>query len=200
MIMTNAHKFTRLTGCALAAIVLFAAITMRAQTIISNETLVTSTFVVNKTPVKISCLVAGCSVKAPVLSSIPVTCPAAIGATCTFHIALNTTVTIALPCGGEDCLGTSGPSNTYQFLVDGSAPLPGPTDAQGHYIFSANIETDTLFPSVAQYPAAVIATVTNSNSQDHVIDLSVGCVDKEKNFGCGLTVNRSSMRVDVFEP
>jgi hypothetical protein len=199
MIMTNAHKFTRLAGCSLAAAVRLAAITTNAQNIISNETLVTSTLVVNKTPVKISCLKAGCSVKAPVLTSIPVTCPAAIGATCTFHIALNATVTVALlQCSG--CSGTSIPTNTYQFLVDGSAPSPGPTDAQGNYIFSANIVTDSLFPSVAQYPAIVVATVTNSNSQDHVIDPNVGCLDEGNDFGCGLTVNRSSMRVDVFEP
>jgi hypothetical protein len=195
--MANAHTFTRLTGCALAATVLLATITMQAQTIISNETLVNSNFVVNKTPVKISCLKAGCSVKAPVLTAIHVTCPAAIGATCIFHIALNATVTVALQLC---CSGTSIPTNIYQFLVDGSAPSPGPTDAQGNYIFSANIATDSLAPSVAQYPADVVATVTNSDSQDHVIDLNVGCVDEGKDAGCGLTVNRSTMRVDVFEP
>ncbi|HXM21665.1 MAG TPA: hypothetical protein VN948_10420 [Terriglobales bacterium] len=198
--MRLTHCLPRRTGFAVAAAVMFTAITMNAQIVISNETPVTTTFVVNKTDAIAKCSKAGCSAKSPMLTSIPVTCPAAIGATCTFHISLNTKVTVHLPCGGLDCLGSSGSVNSYQFLIDGAAPLPGPTGDHGDYIFGKYVASDTLFPSRQSYPASVVATVTNSSSRNHVVDVNLQCVDAQKYYGCGVVAHWSSMRVDVFEP
>jgi hypothetical protein len=176
------------------------AINVQAQTIVSNEQLVTSTFVISTSSVTAQCLKAGCSAQSQMLSAIPVTCPAAIGATCTFHIALDSRIDVALPCGGLVCSGTSGAFNSYQFLVDGTVPSPGLTDPQGYYVFSKNVNSFTRFPSRQPYPATIVATVTNATSQDHTIDVNIKCSDVLKENGCGLIVNSTQMRVDVFEP
>jgi len=198
--MGDLRQHTRRAAFLLASAMLLAATTLTAQTIISNETLVTTTLAIDKTQVIATCSTAGCSAKAPLLTSIPVTCPNAIGATCTFHISLDAGIIIALQCGGVNCLGSSGSSNYYQFLVDGVAPVPGPTDTNGNYIFSEFVASDTLFPSAQSYRASVAATVTNTSSQNHTVTINFGCTDKEKFYGCGLTAHQRVLRVDVFEP
>jgi hypothetical protein len=187
-----------MTAFVLAAAVVFTAITTKAQTIISNETLVTTTFVVNKTEAVAKCGKAGCRATAPMLASIPVTCPAATGATCTFHISLDAKVDVQFPCSSE-CSGP-GSETSFQFLIDGAAPMPGPTDNAGYYIFSKFETSDTGFPSRQSYPASVVATVTNSSSQNHVINVNLKCFDAYHAFGCGIVARWSTMRVDVFEP
>lgn len=199
MKMRNPHRFP-LTAGVLAAAVMCTTITLKAQTIISNETLVTTTFVINKTDATAKCSKAGCSTKSPMLTSIPVTCPAALGSTCTLHIALDAKVTVHLRCGGFDCLGPSGSVNSYQFLVDGAAPAPGPTDDHGDYIFGRYVASDTDVPSRQSYPASVVATVTNSSTQNHLVDVNLLCTDEQKDYGCAVTAHWSSMRIDVFEP
>jgi len=195
-------SFSRMTlGIGLVAFVsAIATLNIQAQTIISNEQLVTSTFVISTSSVTAQCLKAGCSAQSQILSAIPVTCPAAIGATCTFHIALDSRIDVALPCGGSFCSGTSGAVNSYQFLVDGVAPVPGPTDTRGYYVFSKNVNSFSRFPARQPYPATIVATVTNTTSQDHTIDVNFQCADVLKESGCGLIVNSTQMRVDVFEP
>jgi hypothetical protein len=186
--------------CLLATAVIFTAIAMNAQTVISNETLATTTFVINKTDTRAQCSRRGCSATSPMLSSIPITCPAAIGATCTLHISFDAKVTVHLHCELSDCLGASSSVNSYQFLVDGAAPVPGPTDESGEYTFGGFVVSDKLFPSRQSYPASIVATVTNSSSQNHTVDVNLRCVDEQKSHGCGLEAHWSSMRVDVFEP
>ncbi|HXM21954.1 MAG TPA: hypothetical protein VN948_11905 [Terriglobales bacterium] len=185
-------------GFALVALSLLATPAATARTIISNETLVTTTFVVNKTAATAKCRTIGCSAKTSMFAPIPVTCPAPPGQTCTFHISLDTKTSIKFPGGG----GGAGPTGSYQFLVDGVAPTIGPTDKNGEYLFEKNAFTSGDVPHAARqsYPASVLATVRNSNSNSHTIVVNVGCKDFIKQGGCAVTAHWSTMRVDVFEP
>jgi hypothetical protein len=189
-----------LTFGVVGALTFIATVGVQAQTIISNEKLVTTTFVVDTSSATAKCVKAGCAAQAPILTAIPVNCPAAIGGTCTFHIALDSRIDVALPCLGSDCTGSSGARNSYQFLVDGKPPVPGPTDAQGYYVFAKVVWSVTAFPSRYPFPATIVASVTNISSQDHTIDVNLQCVDVFKFSGCGLIAASTTMRVDVFEP
>jgi hypothetical protein len=120
---------------------------------------------------------------------IPVTCPAATGQTCTFHISLDAKVSMILGARGF-----------YRFLVDGIPPTIGPTDKDGDYLFMENIPIGQGFPLRQSYPASVVATVTNTSSNSHTIMVSVGCAGGNASDGCNTTSHRSTMRVDVFEP
>lgn len=175
----------------------------KAQTIISNETLVTTAFVVNKTAATAKCKAVGCSANVPMLSSIPVTCPAAMGKTCTFHIQLDSKVETSFPCQ-NGCFGP-GPKTSFQFLVDGSSPVPGPVEGNGYYLFGENVstyaeETSESFLERQNYPASIVSTVTNTNSTNHTIDVGVACSDTSKFGGCEAVAHFSTMRIDVFEP
>jgi hypothetical protein len=64
-------------------------LTMKAQIVISNESLATTTFVVNKASKTAQCSKPGCIATASMFGPIQVTCPAAIGSTCTLHISLD---------------------------------------------------------------------------------------------------------------
>jgi hypothetical protein len=197
--MRFSHLFETIGGLTLAALSLIPAAT--AQTVISNETLVTTTFVVNEKIATAHCGSAGCRAKTSMLTAIPVICPAAMGQTCTFHISLDAKTAIDLP-PSCNCFG-AGPTGFYQFLVDGVAPTIGPTDANGDYLFEVNGYTQGTIPDSAarlSYPASVLTTVTNSNSNAHTIDVNAGCSDTLKEGGCEVTTHWSTMRVDVFEP
>jgi hypothetical protein len=172
----------------------------KGQIVISNEKLAATTFVVNKKTAIANCDQTGCSAEAPVLKSIQVNCPAAKGETCTFHILFDAKVAVGLPCGGRGCLGTSGATNFYRFLVDGSAPTPGPTSENGLYTFGQNVMSETNYPARQPYATSVIAIVKNGNSRQHLIDINLRCVDTLKEFGCAAQVFNSTLRVDVFTP
>lgn len=179
---------------------IFAAIAIGAiqtygQTVLSNETLVTTTLVVNKTPITAKCYGNGCSAEKKYLTSIPVTCPAGSGKTCTFHIALDVKVDIGTPENGS----AEGTLGFYRFLLDGAAPTVGPTGPHGGYLFEKNIYTNSENSSAAlrlNYPASV---VTSTASGNHTIDVYVGCTDTG-NGGCALTGRWGTMRIDIFEP
>lgn len=188
----------RLPSLAIGAITILSALTMNAQTIISNETLVATTFVVNTKTSVARCNKPGCSAAAPILSSIPVTCPEALGATCTFHISFVAKVAIELLC--SNCGGGSDVLDGYQFLIDGQAPTPGPTDSAGNYSFDFDTYTAAGFPTKMSIPASVVGVVTNSTSPSHTIDVKLSCVDVLKIRGCGVEALNSTMRVDVFVP
>jgi hypothetical protein len=206
--MTNKHQFSRMAGLALAACIVFTTITitMNAQTVISNESPAGFAFVANKTLATAKCDTPKCSATASMLKSIPVTCPAAIGQTCTFYISLVSKVSIGIHC--KFCFG-GGPAAGYQFLVDGLPPSVGPTDAQGGYLFARNAFTggeNTGSPSYLSrqsFAASVIATVTNTDSNNHSIDVNITCRDAfvlQPQGGCEAIAHDSTMRVDVFEP
>jgi hypothetical protein len=96
-----------------------------AQTVLSNETLVSTTLVVN-TQTRFG--KPGCRTKTPMFAAIQVACPAPIGQTCTFHISLDAKVSLS-----------NGWTTFYQFLVHGAAPTIGPTDRYGVYLFQENV-------------------------------------------------------------
>lgn len=189
---------------ALVALSLLLTPAATAQTVISNETLVSTTFVVNKTAVIANCGRTGCRVTKPMFTPVSVTCPAPTGRTCTFHISLNTETAVSFRCGGQQCFG-GGPTAFYQFVVDGVAPTIGPTDANGDYIIAKNIFTTSndkgwSFQARQNYPASVLTTVTNSGSSNHTFAVNVGCKDTLPSFGCEATALSTTMRLDVFEP
>jgi hypothetical protein len=137
--MRLSHAFEIIGGLTLAALSLIAT-AAPAQTVISNETLVTTTFVVNKQNATAKCRITGCRAKTAMFAPISVTCPAATGQTCTFHISLDAKTSVTFGCGQNGCFGAA-PDGFYQFLVDGIAPSIGPTDEQGDYIFEKNVFT-----------------------------------------------------------
>jgi hypothetical protein len=189
---------TRIAGFALAtAAVLTPA--MKAQTVISNESLVSTTFVVNKTNIMAGCAGdPGCvAPPMPLFKPIHVTCPAATGKTCTLGISLDAKTQVSI----QD--GNSGEEGIYQFLMDGAPPVPGPTDEQGFYIFTIYAAAFDNYPQQTRlsYPASLVGAVKNSgSSKDHVVKVSVSCVDVLKQGGCEVDAHWSTMRIDVFEP
>jgi hypothetical protein len=196
--MTLSHRFWKLSAIAIALTVVFTAVTAGAQTVISNETLVTTTLVVSKTDTVAKCTNSGCRVSVPMLSSIPITCPAAIGQTCTLHIALDAKVAIFLHCT-SGCGAISLSRDSYQFLVDGAVPTPGPLSPTGDYIFAQYVATTANAPVQQPFPASIVATVTNATSQNHTITVNLTCLDLSYE-GCEAETHYSTMRVDVFEP
>ena len=186
---------------AVGLIVLLSPLRAKAQVLISNEKLASTTLVVDsKHSVTVTCGIPGCSAEAPILSSIPVICPVATGETCTFHLSFEANVGVDIPGCPTGCQGTSGASNRYQFLVDSAAPVPGPTTSYGWYLFGRNVESDHPYKSRISYPASVVAKVTNRGSQKHFVQVNLGCVDSLKFAGCRAVARMSSLRVDVFEP
>jgi hypothetical protein len=197
----------RSTGQALslALILTFSLPSAKAQTI-SNETLVTTNFVVNKTTATAKCQAAGCTASTPMLSSIPITCPAAIGKTCTFHIQLDSKIQTTFYCGGQPC-GGPGPQVSFQFLVDGNPPVPGPVEGDGYYLFSKSVYTvapayeGEIAVTRQSYPASIVATVTNTNSNDHTLVVNLRCNNLDPVYsGCEAVAHFSTTRIDVFEP
>jgi hypothetical protein len=201
-----------ITILALAALTLMVeTASMKAQTVISNETLVTTTFVVNKTTATARCDRANCVVRVPMLKSIPVTCPAATGKTCTFHISLDAKVALSYNWqvnGFGGCFNLSG-STGYQFLVDGAPLTVGPLDPHDSYLIAQNVFTCSeqvggpLYFTRQSFPASVITTVTNTNGNSHTIDVNLSCASTSQDqflTGCEAIAHNSTMRVDVFEP
>jgi hypothetical protein len=181
--------FENIAVLALVILSLLATPTATAQTVLSNEALVNTTLVVNTQSATARCGKPGCRTKTPMFAAIQVACPAPIGQTCTFHISLDAKVSLS-----------NGWTTFYQFLVHGAAPTIGPTDRYGVYLFQENVVRIKGLPIRQSYPASVVATVTNSSSNNHGITLNIGCVDSFNISGCATTAHASTMRVDVFEP
>jgi hypothetical protein len=145
------HRFDIIAGLVLVTL-LATTPAATAQTVISKETLVSTTLVVNKRSVTALCRHVYCSAKTLMFAPVPVICPAATGQTCTFQISLDTKVSIF-----------NGVVSFYQFLVDGAAPTIGPTDKHGDYLFEKNAPVGIGLSSRQSYPASVVTTVTNSS-------------------------------------
>jgi hypothetical protein len=190
--------FTNIAGLTLVALSLSAMPGAAAQTVISNETLVTTTFVVSKQIETAACKSGGCRAQASMLPPVMVVCPAASGKTCTFHISLDAKTSVSTR-GGRTGSGSKG---FYQFLADGLPPTIGPTDGNGYYLFERSVYTtgDVSDSSLQSYPASVVTVVANSTSDSHTIKEDFGCQDITNAGGCRATVHSITMRVDVFEP
>ena len=169
----------RATFCLLFVLVGFFGV---GQTILSNESLVTTTFVVNKSAATARCGKAGCTAAKSMLESIPVNCPAPTGQTCTFHIALDAKVSMSYKF--YEASEGSGPIGFYQFLIDGAPPTLGPTDVHGNYLFERNVITQSeqnKLPDRQSYPGSVI---TSTQSGNHTIDVKIVCTDDLGQGGC----------------
>ncbi len=90
-------------------------------------------------------------------------------------------------------------ADSFQFLVDDTAPTIGPTGADGFYLFAKNFVGFNGFDTRQSFPASVLTTVTNSSSNDHTVALNLVCSDINGS-GCEVTAHWSTIRVDVFEP
>jgi hypothetical protein len=204
--MTVTRRFPRRAGLAFAVAVVFASLTLEAQTLISNEKLVSTTFLVNKQDATAHCGIPGCRTKRPMFSATPVYCPAEIGKTCTFHISLDTKAAMGFKCGYSSGCAGPGPIGFYQFLIDDAVPTIGPTDGDGDYLFEKSLWTFSKNgppprPFVRlSFPASVLGSVTNSTSKSHTVNVNVGCSDIGKQGGCIVTTHWTTMRIDVFEP
>ena len=193
-------KLTRLVSHAAGfALVATALVTMNAQTVVSNETLVTTTFVVIKDHPRVAkCAKQGCTAVTAMLDPISVACPGGSGQTCTIHISLDAKVSMAFP--GHSFGG--GGRGFYKFLVDNAAPTLGPTGINGVYLLEENVYTagSPTYSSVQSVPASVLAAVTNSGSGDHTVTVNIGCHDTVNESGCTITSHQGTMRVDMFQP
>jgi hypothetical protein len=141
------------------------------------------------------CSKPGSTATASMFGPIQVTCPAGIGSTCTLNISLDAKASQSEDGGEPGATGTG----FLRFLVDGAAPNIGPADTDGRYIFARDVTEYSYYPTRQSYPASVVATVTNSSSQNHTIVVEIGCW-KGINTSCRATAFSSTMRVDVFEP
>jgi hypothetical protein len=192
------HTFANIAVSALVALSFSATPLATAQTVISNESLVSTTFVVNKAPATAKCKNAGCSAKTPMFAPVLVTCPAVTGQTCTFHISLDEKVSL----GGICCQYGNAGTVSLQFLIDDAAPTIGPTRANGLYLVTKNVVTFGGDDVRQGFSASVLGVVTNSGSNDHAVALSIACADSSvtHGHGCSVASRSSTMRVDVFEP
>jgi hypothetical protein len=189
------HIFENVAALAWVVVSLVATPAVTTQTIISNETLVSTTLIVNTKDAKAICRTTGCRAKTAMFAPINVTCPAATGKTCTFHIFLDAKASF-----GDSCnLCQGGGADYFQFLVDDAPPTIGPTDARGFYRFAQNIVGFAGNELRESFPASVVATVTNSTSNNHTVALNVACKSTTAG-GCQTTAHASTLRVDVFEP
>ena len=153
---------------------------LNAQTVISNEKLVSTTLVVTKEPRHAGCDKPDCKARVAMFDPISITCPGTSGQTCTIHILVDAKVAV-----------TNFPS-FYQFLIDDAAPTIGPTGKNGGYTFRSG-SSDYGRVSV---PASVVGTVTNSNSDTHTIAINIGCAIEL----CHVDSNASTVRIDIFQP
>jgi hypothetical protein len=164
-----------------ALLALLAASAAPAQTVISNETVVPAgtTLVVSQTPVAVSCN-GICSNEKRLLAPVAVNCP---DPTCTVHIALDSQLTGA---GGQ---------TSVRFLLDGAAPVPGPTTPAGLYALWGNALGANGAPQ-ASVPASLVATV---GTGAHMIAFGLYCSSGNAG-GCGVTASTATVRIDVFTP
>ncbi len=155
---------------------------------IRNLTLVSTAFRTNAGPVAVSCIPSLCENLGVFLtpSLVHIICPQPAGATCTYYIHLETQASVS-----------ANDSGVFEFLVDGIAPTPGPTDYRGFF------EWDTADPNSTVMQArsyAVVAQVTNSqDNEPHGIEAQFGCVDLTGD-GCSSTMGLASMSIALYKP
>ena len=184
---------------AIALAVFATAVLAGAQTVISNETLVSSTFVVLTNGNSAVCNQFGCKVTTGMIGPTSITCPGSTGQTCTLQVSLSATLSASLPCT-TTCLG-SGSSAFYQFLVDNAPPSIGPSDQNGDYLVQKGVVTGNSEQRAIQTStASVLGSVTNSASDTHQVMVNVGCLATINQQGCKVTPRQITMRVDVFQP
>jgi hypothetical protein len=189
------HVAAILAACTLASSVLnaqagelAAAHAPAAPANIRNLTLVSTAFRTSAGPVTVSCTPSLCENLGVVLtpSVVRIVCPQPAGATCTYYIHLETQASVS-----------ANDSGVFQFLVDGVAPAPGPTDFRGFFAWDTADPNSTVMQARSY---AVVAQVTNSQAnQPHSIEVEFGCVD-ETGDGCSSTMGVASMSIALYKP
>jgi hypothetical protein len=155
---------------------------------IRNLTLVSTAFRTNAGSVTVSCTPSLCENLGVVVtpSVVHIICPQPGGATCTYHIHLETQAAVS-----------ANDSGVFQFLVDGVAPTPGPTDFRGFFAWDTADPNSTVMQARSY---AVVAQVTNSQAnQPHSVEVEFGCVD-ETGDGCSSTMGLASISIALYKP
>jgi hypothetical protein len=163
-----------------------AAVSPPANATLTGRKLISSTFETNSTGVSTNCGTSACQALVPLLPRLSLTCPGAVGVTCTFFIQIESANQIS-----------SVDQGLYQINVDGTAANPGPLAAGGLYKF---VESDPNSDDTHTNSAGIVATVKNSSAnQVHHAQVSLGCQD-DTGDGCFAFAALSSLRADVFQP
>lgn len=155
---------------------------------IKNVTLISTTFRTNVGPVTVACSSSFCENLGVFLtpSLLNIVCPQPAGAACTFYVHLET-----------QAAATANDSGIFQFLVDGVAPMPGPTDIHGFFVWDTADANSTVMQARSY---AVVGHVTNSkDNQAHGIEAEFGCIDLTGD-GCSATMGLASMSIGLFAP
>ena len=160
----------------------------RAPVNIRNVTLVSTTFRTNVGPVTVACSSSFCENLGVFVtpSVLNVICPQPAGATCTLYVHLETQASV-----------TANDTGIFQFLVDGVAPTPGPTDVRGFFAWDTADPNSTVTQARSY---AVVAHVTNSkNNQSHGVEAEFGCLDLTGD-GCSATMGLANMSIALYTP
>jgi hypothetical protein len=160
--------------------------------VLATHVLKASYFDTSSSAVTASCSFSFCTATATVFNE-SIKCPVVAGKTCTFQITIES---------GNTVVGNSGTINeegVYQFLVDGVAPSPGPTDGSGLYLWTS---AQPIFGAVFGTSYAVTATVRNTvANQAHSITEGIGCFEVTGDAsGCSATQGFSNFQIAVTTP
>jgi hypothetical protein len=148
-------------------------------------------FAANNVPINANCIPAGCvSPNVPLFPVLPIVCPGAVGATCTFYIHLETNDTLTIDDKGR-----------FQFLVGGVPPNPGPTAGLGFFVWD-NHDPNSAIAVPFSHSYAVVAVVTNNApNQAWPVAVSLSCVDNAGSPpGCTAVTQLSNLEVGVYLP
>jgi hypothetical protein len=158
---------------------------------LTPHTLKTAYFDTNSVLLVASCNTAHCTaITTPFTETIK--CPAVAGKTCTFQVTIESANNVQNGSG----LSNESEDGIWQFLVDGSAPIPGPTNSQG-------LQDWFLGPtSLIGTSYAVTATVKNTvSSQSHNISVGFGCKEVVGDpRGCIAQMGFANLQIAVFTP
>jgi hypothetical protein len=156
-----------------------------AVTNLPNRTLQRTTFQANSSGTEATCSGSGCQATAVVFTR-PISCPVKTGKTCTLNLNVVGQVSVST---NDDGL--------FRFLVDGVAPVPGPTDPKGYFSWDS-FDPNSTVESARSY--AVSAEVKNtSDNQLHSVEVDIACAD-ETGDGCTAVMGFASMSTGVFTP
>jgi hypothetical protein len=138
-----------------------------------------------------SCAAAGCLSPSSAIYSYNITCPAAIGRTCTYDIQIAGQV----ETGGNSIV--AGENGLYQFLVDGAIPTGGGTDFSGYYhwqLFGPEFSTATAYSVHSQVKNSVL-------NQAHNITVYLACQDViGDGAGCFASAGFQTLVIRVWTP
>ena len=195
--------FARLGSAALAVLIITSVGTLLANaqsgapvaanrktpslTFLGNRVLQKTTFMVSTSTVPAICSTSGCLASTPVFSK-SVQCPRPAGQSCTFYLHLESTVN-----------GTALDNELFKFLVNGVAPIPGPTDSNGFARWDLSDPDSGAIQGEAR-SFAVVAKVRNSSAnQSHAIEVDIACED-ETGDGCSAAMAFASLNIAVYTP